>query len=141
MTSHLWLILDKTSKHQESEILMPKNWMWDKTDEIALLESISKVDKVFRESRDTPLKQCIEIVKLQHQNNKNDCVDNILFNIETVATEKLCMDCGCECDPTFRTCRNCGNNKHTKEAVETSTFEAGRINAELITPIFKFYRL
>ena len=41
------------------------------------------------------------------------------------------MDCGCECDPTFRTCRNCGNNKLTKETIETCTFEAGRVNAEL----------
>ena len=65
---------------------MPKNWMWDKTDESfsALLESICKVDKVFRESKDKFLKQCIEIVKLQHQNNRNECVDNILFNIETM---------------------------------------------------------
>ena len=62
---------------------MPKNLMWDKTDESfsSLLESICKVDKVFRESRDTFLKQCIEIVKLQYQNNKNDCVDNIFFSL------------------------------------------------------------
>ena len=130
-TSHLWLILDEKSKHQESEILMPKNWIWDKTDESfsALLESICEVDKVFRESKDTFLKQCNEIVKLQHQNNKNDCVDKILFNTEAVATDKLCMDCGCHL--TFRSCGNCGNNKLTKETVETCTFEAGRVNAEL----------
>lgn len=133
MTSHLWLILDEKSKHQENEILMPKNWMWNKSDESfsALLESICEVDKSFRESRDTFLKQCIEIVKFQYQNNKIHCVDNILFNIETVPTEKLCMDCGCEYDPTFKTCRNCGNNKFTKETVETSTFEAGKVNVEL----------
>ena len=51
-----------------------------------------KIFLPYLQSRDTFLKQCIEIVKLQHQNNKNDCVDNILFNTEAVATEKRCMD-------------------------------------------------
>ena len=33
ITNHLWLILDEKSKYQKSEVLMAKNWMWDKTDE------------------------------------------------------------------------------------------------------------
>ena len=72
MTSHLWLIFDETSKHQESEILKPKNWMWDKTDESfsTLLERICEVDKVFRESRDTFLKQCIELLSFSIKTTK-----------------------------------------------------------------------
>ena len=85
----------------------------------------TKWTKFFVKVETHTLKQCIEIVKFQHQNNKNDRADNILFNIETAVTEKLFMYYGCECGPIFRTCRN------GKEAVETSTFEAGRVSAEL----------
>ena len=128
MTSHLWLTLDESSRHQEIEELMPKNWMWkEKSDTIlsALLENISDSNIIFCESRDIFLKECIEIVYLQHENSNTDCIDKILDEIKVAASEKLCENCGCECDQSFRICRSCGESNLTRHTIDKNTLKLG----------------
>ena len=109
MTSHLWITFNK-SELQNEKALKPDMWMWDKRNEKVkeVIAQLSESGIDFRESRDKYLEACISTVFQQNVKNKVDYVDQIVQGENQAATEKVCYECGCESDYSYRICRNCG---------------------------------
>ena len=78
-------------------------------------------NSALRETRDKVLSVCIEKVKEQVDKQSNiDDIDAIIHRQAAANSEKICVACGCEADPSFRICRNCGGKlmKPTQETLD-----------------------
>ena len=112
MTSHIWLVLDQ-SMLQEDANLSPQRWMWSVTENDTLVKKcinfFTQSSSALRETRDKFLAACIDRVEEQlHKHSNVDDIDIHIQNQTLASMEKICITCGCEADPTFRICRNCG---------------------------------
>ena len=120
MTSHLWITLDADNTMQNVQSFNQTNWIWEplssETNE-KLLKALSSPGERFRKSRDAVLESCINLVIKQHKRKSNDFIDEMIKRTETANLEKICVECGCEPDGSYRVCRNCGGSV-IKETVE-----------------------
>ena len=111
MTSNLWISLDQGNIIQDHLSYKPDEWMWNKPQDTHLkniTSSLSEPGEGFRKSRDDFLDYCINVVQQQCKNGSTDFIDKILQKKSKIDSEKICCNCGCEADITYRVCRNCG---------------------------------
>ena len=76
-----------------------------------LINVLTEPAAYFRESRDELIGTCIDTVYKQHSKQNGECSDHVDVSISTqneLNSEKSCVQCSCEADVTYRTCRNCG---------------------------------
>ena len=118
ITSHLWMILDPDNLMQEDVSYKPDNWMWDCRDTMKeeAVGRLTNTGENFKSSRDNFINECIETLLKQHNfKDSNDSIDLLLKERAEIENQKRCLKCGCESDPSYRTCRNCGG-KVAKES-------------------------
>ena len=123
ITSNLSIVLDPNSTIQENSRLKPDNWMWNILDEEfkeKMFKIMTEPSDKFRETRDLLIGKCINYVVRQHKLTTHDIIDSILTEQQELDNQKRCVECGCEADVSYRTCRNC-EGKVTKETFSFPT--------------------
>ncbi|XP_063952838.1 uncharacterized protein LOC135153566 [Lytechinus pictus] len=93
-----------------NEELKPSKWMWNSPPEKEgsdLLVFSSDYDDFFRDTRDKLLKQQIQKVYDEHNQQSEDHIDKYVQEIKDAQTEKICIECGGANDVTYRICRAC----------------------------------
>jgi len=110
ITSHLWITLDKSSDLQEQLKYKPGEWMWKEIDQETsskLIELLTKPRENFRNTRNSFIGLCIDMVYKQHKTSLTDFIDSQIKANETSAKQKTCKVCNCEANVSFSHCHNC----------------------------------
>ena len=120
MISHLWITLGANNTMQNVQSSSPTNWMWEPLSSERnekLLKALSSPGERFRKSRDAVIESCINLVLNQHKGKSDNFIDEMIKRRETANLGKICVECECETDGSYRVCRNCGGSV-IKETVE-----------------------
>lgn len=103
------MTLDTQSNAQNECIYKPEKWMWNSNgdkEKQDLINFFASSSSCLQESRDCFVSKCMQTVTLDEHGK--DSIDNALEIALESNSEKACVDCGCEADPSFRICRNYG---------------------------------
>ena len=107
ITSHVWMILDSDNLMQEDVSYKLDKWMRDCRDTLKeeAVGRLTNTGENFRSSRDNFINECIETVLKQHNfTDSNDSIDLLLKERAEIENQKRCLKCGCESDPSYRSC-------------------------------------
>jgi len=86
--------------------------------ESSIIKRLTKPTDNFRISRNNFITKCLSIVKSEiKENNQSDHIDFIIQQDLEKNTQKRCVICGMESDPSYRVCRSpdCGCEGDTRK--------------------------